>query len=326
MSRIPGTRRGVGDVVPMPLPTCTPWPGGVLISQNCDWGPEAFEEAAVAQGGPNGSLVLLGGTPQPGATAPPAGVPPGVASSTNPPGGFVLGPGGLRIPAPATGAPGAPLPYPGGPYARTPILPDWMLPPELQRSNPSVGILQQRANRYDGKIARQAALWRWIARHGGLKSCCRIPELGAPIYDEDPRIVMPDQAIRLTKMYSAPVASFQDGGGNFTGLDVVVGSFNCEIGYDGVINKVVFGFTGTGHVDFSGDIVWRVKVAQRYAKDLGNVTNAFGSFADAMLVPGSNWPLVSGQCVQAIANVPAGSPIAAGSITMGIFGWAYPHK
>jgi hypothetical protein len=227
----------------------------------------------------------------------------------------------------ARGGPSTPV-APIGPFARESILPDEVLPPALRRTSP---YLQQpgtlyHPNHWDAKILSEAMLWRWISDHGGLKTCCRIPELGSPVYDIPPWEEAPSTSRQLNEMYSQPLTAFQTTG-SFNGLDVVVGQFRVPIGWDGVINKVVFGFTGTGFDDFSGNIIWRIKVGSRYVKNLGNVMNAFGSLQTAYLIPGQNtMRIISGQTVSVIANVPSTSPISGGVIVGGVFGWTYPRK
>jgi len=215
-----------------------------------------------------------------------------------------------------------------GIYRRPIILPDSILPPALQRSNPFLRQVHYSANKWDLQLLRQAAAWQWIASHGGLKSLCRIPELGAPIWDQPPWEVMPSQGVVLREMFSIG-ASAVSGGAPFNGVDTLVGSFRVPIGYDGVLNHVVTGFTGTGFTDGSGSIVWRVAVGMRYAKNLGNILNSYGSLQTALLVPGVNIRLVSGQTVYLFASIPNGSPVsfdAQSRITMAAFGWTYPHR
>jgi hypothetical protein len=98
------------------------------------------------------------------------------------------------------------------------------------------------------------------------------------------------------------------------------------IGYDGVLNRFVCTFTGGAFDDFSGEIQWRVRVGVRYARNLGRITNTFGSFQNALLVPGYGIRLISGQTVTLIASIPNASPITAGQVAAGCFGWFYPRR
>lgn len=238
------------------------------------------------------------------------------------PGPFSRGiPQTLNVPAPVVGQP------PAG-KETTPwlVLPDSLLPAPLQLSNPLLRRTQFLPNRWDIAIARRAWLWQWIAEHGGLQSCCRIPRLGAPVYDIPPWQQMPSTGMELNKMFALSTDQVS-GGPPYNGVDTLIGEFMVPHGWDGVVNRVVFGFTGNGFVDFSGSIVWRLKAGIRYAKDLGNVVNTFTNFQTALLIPGTrNVRLVSAQTVKILAAIPNGSPVAGGNVTGGVFGWVYPRR
>lgn len=324
--------RGLADIVPMPLPT--------------QWGPE------VQYQGDNypGHVIPLPGTPavvpvgEDGDFAPAGVYPAGSGSPFGYGAGYGAGvPGGYDgTPGSGYGAGGRPTPnfgltpeqlmlraagkWPTGQeFYRQPLLPDHALPPSLSRANPSIGFITYRRNRWDNYMLREAAAWGWIVRHGGLRSCCRVPDLGAPIYDIPPFEAMPSNGLRFENMFSKPVTAFQTLG-VFTGLDVVVGEFQVPIGYDGVFNRFVCGFTGSNFEDFSGNIIWRVQVGIRYLKTLGNVQNTYGNFQTAFIVPGNNHRLISGQTVKLIANIPPTSPVAGGVVTAGAFGYFYPRR
>lgn len=212
------------------------------------------------------------------------------------------------------------------PYTRQPILPDAMLPVALKRDSQILINRLWNPTTHDLDILRQAAVWRWIYEHGGLSSCCRIGELGTPNWVISPLTQKPMNGLDYEKMYFQPLSAFQTGLGVFTGLDVVVGQWRVPNGWDGVIKKVVFGFTGDGHMEGSGDIVWRLKIGQRYAKDFGNVLNTYGSLQVALLVQGQNIQLISGQTITLLANIPATSVVANGQVFAGTFGWYWPRR
>lgn len=297
-------RPNMGDIVTMPLPT--EW----APVQTQPGVPQRFVLGMPGAIPGGGGPLPPGGTP--GAYAPASGLTPGSVTAN-----------GLVIPSTVSSAPGAQSPTRWEPQA---IIPDWMLPEALQRLNPLVRRNIWRKNDWDYRLAYEALMWQWMAEHGGLRSCCRIPELGAPIWDEPPWQVMPSQGVEYRKMYALPLANVS-GGPPFNGIDTVLGQWNVPNGYEGIINQFVCGFTADGFEDFSGDIVWRVRVDNRYAKDLGNVTNTFGSFQSAFLVPGYGIRIVSGQTVYLIANIPNGSPVnGTGVVTAGVFGWTYPRR
>ena len=222
----------------------------------------------------------------------------------------------------------APVPKSGAPgWGRQHILPDSVLPPVLQRTNPLIPHYVFEPNGWDTTLRRESLAWGWIRAHGGIKSCCRVPDLGAPVYNNPPWLVQPSQGEKFEEMFAKPLTAFQDGMGNFTGADIVLGQFVVPNGYDGALNRVVAQFNGSGFQDFSGDIVWRVLINNRYARNLGNIKNTFGDFATAFSVPGSdNIRLVSQQTVTLIANIPALSPVTGGPVMAGAFGWFYPRR
>jgi hypothetical protein len=311
-------RVSIGDLINMPLPTepspdyIPPPPPPLVPGLPADLAADFF--SSMTQGGiltnqgapyasqvdaefPAGDAMVLGG-------------PTFVATQPN--GGLPITPGGrpgFRHPA----------------FMRSPIVPDSMLPPALQRQ----GLLNRKPvfgyNEYDASLARESRYWEWVREHGGIKTCCRIPELGAPIYSYPPWQVMPSNGIRIgpsDAIFFQPIANLMP----FTGTDVLLGSFRCEIGFEGAITHFICGYNGNGFDDGSGNIIWRLKIGQRFAKGLGAVTFTFGNLQTALTVPGSSYRMISGQTVQVFANVPAASPINGGSIFGGFLGWVYPRR
>ena len=313
--------RGLADLVPLNIPP------GAVTTQAAGW-----------LNGADGNWYWTGTTP------PPLNIPitsgPGIPSNA----GWVIAPSGQLVwtgpgtqPSILPGSmtpPGSVISVPSGAqgpllnWTPQPILPDSILPPPLQRSNPLIAPAQWIPNKYDFQIIGRARKWQWVAAHGGLKSCCRIPELGAPIYDIPPWEKMPSNGFEFNQMNGLPIADFQSGSGIFTGDDVLILSIQVPSGYDGVINRFVAGTTGVaGYADFTASINWRLKYGIRFAKNLGDVDNTFGSFNNAIQVPQTYiCRVISGQTIEVYANVPVGSPISGGSINAGVFGWFYPRR
>lgn len=212
-------------------------------------------------------------------------------------------------------------------YQHTPIVPDSQLPPAIQRQSQILYHAEKMFSPTEDDLAilGESAMWRWISEHGGLKSCCRIPEVGAPFYGIAPWIQKPLNGIDYKKLFFQPLSEFQSGGA-FTGVDTVIGSWRVDHAFDGVITKLVFGFTGDGFLQGSGSIVWRLKYGQRYARDLGNVMNTYGDLNTALLVEADHIQLVSGQTVTLYANIPAASPVSGGQVFGGTFGWMWPRR
>lgn len=253
-----------------------------------------------------------------------------IAAPLYPVGNSPYGAGGSyaqNCPAPAGGSYGnSAWGGSGNPYRQTPIIPDSQLPRALKRLQPLGAQYPTTPNQHDRAIQTEAALWTWIAAHGGLKGCCRIPELGSPVWNSPDWKTMQSQDEQFTKPYSLPTDQVS-GGGPYTGVDTLLGSFQVPRGYDGAINRFVCQFSGNGHIEFSGDIVWRVKINARYARNLGNVTYQLGSLQQAMLVPGTDIiRLISGQTVALYANIPEDSAVSGGNVTAAVFGWFTPRR
>ena len=211
----------------------------------------------------------------------------------------------------------------GNAWRREPITPDSSLPPSLQRGNPLLRQTVYTANSWDTNIWTHANIWSYVRNHGGLKSCCKVPSLGAPVWEQPPWEVMPSNAEPFQEMFAMPTDTLAAS----PGTDIVLGEFTVPNGMDGVINRFVAQTSAAGFTDFSGQIIWRLLINNRYARNLGNVQNTYGSLQAAFMVPGQDsFRLVSQQTITLIAQVPAGSPVSGGGIVAGAFGWFYPRR
>lgn len=109
--------------------------------------------------------------------------------------------------------------------------------------------------------------------------------------------------------------------------DQVVLTLKMPVGYDGLLSGIFQFYTGTGFVQGSGDIVWRIQVNQHYAKDLGN--NPFSIGTPQLPFPLTEGViLLSGQTIRYIVNVPNLSgniQIGASQIVCGLVGFYWPR-
>ena len=326
-------RRGIGDIVPLNVP---PGSGGAL--------PPNLQAPPVVLS-PTLQAFLQGyiGTLQNGAApSDPTGLTaqayptPGAAEESN-----VYGANGPYVddvwsnmiqsgfftgtnPAAIIGRKNAPR-QAGGSWGRPEILPDSQLPGPLKRQSQLTNRNLFTKNRYDQQVQQEMKLWQWISEHGGIKSCCRIPELGAPVYDQPPWMVMPSQGEVVQELFFAAPESFQVDDA-FTGTNMVLGQIRVPVGYDGVINRVITNYDGDGFTNNSGSIIWRVQAGNRYLRNLGNIQVIYGSLATALLLPLQGNRVVSGQYITVYVNIPIGSPISGGTIQAGLFGWFYPRR
>lgn len=85
--------------------------------------------------------------------------------------------------------------------------------------------------------------------------------------------------------------------------DQTVVSVRTPLGYDGVVTGLFWGYSGQGFLEGSGDILWRLKINQRYVKDLSNTPFQLGS--PRLPLPMTEvQQLQSGQVASVIVNVP----------------------
>jgi hypothetical protein len=309
--RIPARFHNLGDIVPMPLPDefSPDYIAPVVPPQVPTLPLDAATDFYTTYNQANTVPGYVGGVPQSDSIAP----------------------GSFYTPAlPNGGLPYTPFNRPGqrsNPFFHTPIVPDSSLPPALKRQSQILDAAVHLfvPNGWDNAIARENALWTWIRAHGGLKSCCRIPELGAPIWSIPPFIQMPSNGVVERQIFSQPLTAFQTAG-SFNGIDTIIGQWQVPKGYDGAITHFLALFTGDGFDDGSGEIIWRLKIGQRYAKNLGNVTFTYGDLNTALLVEGQSIRLISGQTVSLIANIPSTSFVSGGRVFGGTLGWTYPRR
>lgn len=170
-------------------------------------------------------------------------------------------------------------------------------------------------NDFDMCLAEMRNEWPRICR-----LICPKPRPWITSYEWDEEEGIPEQARAFAKtngiLTPVPAAG-----------DVVVVRFRVPDGYDGTIKQMYNLYTGTGFVQGSGDIVWRIKLNRYYSKDWGNLPYMLGStitpvpLNDAIL-------LQSGQLVELVVNVPNLSgliQVGASLILGGLKGFFYPR-
>jgi len=171
-------------------------------------------------------------------------------------------------------------------------------------------------NVWNGCLDSESDMWQQIQMRGGLRMICP-----AKRYPEPPWVKMPLQGKRFSKISSIALPAAD-------GSDNQVGSFIVPTGYDGVIQSVVFQYTGQGFNEGSGDLTWRIKKNQYYVKDYGAVTTQIASATQPYNgVTTGQILLQSDQLVQLIVNrsVGSGGNLNGGRILMMAFGWYYPR-
>lgn len=182
-------------------------------------------------------------------------------------------------------------------------------------ANPSYTAFE-RANYATQCLNHHISMWRDIAFQGGLNTmCCPASMSGG----EPPWIVMPPQGIRLQQVTGISLPGVE-------GVETPVVSLTMPIGYDGVITLHLQLYTGTGFVEFSGDLHWRIRINQWYVKDYGNMETTLGSLQTPIPLNRGGIRLKALQKVVYSVTLGAGAlgNLAGGRMIAGLFGWRYP--
>ena len=171
-----------------------------------------------------------------------------------------------------------------------------------------------RPNRYSDLLYGHETLFRRIEEAGGLiKICCP----SAYPYDRPPYLIMPAQGRQYQEIDSISLPPANS-------TDTLVHQFTVPDGYDGVITSIVNFWTGTGFVEGSGDLTWRIMIGRAWARDLGEIETTLGSLASPCPLFRGGIRLKSNQLCRYYVNHRAGSSLSGGRIVCGFFGWFYP--
>jgi hypothetical protein len=142
-----------------------------------------------------------------------------------------------------------------------------------------------------------------------------------PYVDYENFVKVPEGAIPFRKAAGIATPAPIDG-------DVTVLDFFVPYGYDGYINGNSHSYTGPGFVEGSGDLIWRIRVSNVYARHLGNVLVTLGSVLETHPIQ-DGLQLRSRARVQYIVNVPnlsGGILVGASRIVCVLEGWFVPRR
>jgi hypothetical protein len=110
-------------------------------------------------------------------------------------------------------------------------------------------------------------------------------------------------------------------------VDSLVLKWTVPTGWDGVIWGVMFVFSGSGYLEASGDIIYRLNINRRWVKGLGSVNNTMGSLQQTFPLT-EHERIWSGQVVGLYAYLGSGALGRLnpnGRIIAAIDGWVYPR-
>lgn len=184
------------------------------------------------------------------------------------------------------------------------------------------------ANKYDDCLDAEYKDYVRFYNEGRLK---RKEYLSAPW------VSMPPEGRRFSPITYTPVATFQNPGPGFNGVDTVVLRERVPLGYDGIINDVVFNYLGgSGFDEGSGEITWRLAAdylpasaidatGARYLRDMGNIQTTLGSLVQPSPVPRGGLRVYSWDWVTVYINVATTATIAGGTMVTSLRGWYWPR-
>jgi hypothetical protein len=108
---------------------------------------------------------------------------------------------------------------------------------------------------------RKIETLRQIQLDGGLQIVCKAPHR---VDDKlPPWDMMPSDGRPLNLLQSILLSTVGT-------TAVAVLNYTVPTGYDGILNQLVFSFTGEGFVEGSGNLQWQLKIDQYYAYNYGN--------------------------------------------------------
>jgi hypothetical protein len=192
-------------------------------------------------------------------------------------------------------------------------------------SSPNWQFRLRQPNRWDRMLAENAGLWDRIEAAGGLIRVVgpfrrRLLDVGNW---GEPWLRMPADGVRFPPFVGSIAMPA------FDGLDHLVLTFTVPPNYDGVIVGMTQLYTGTGFVEGSGDITWRLMVNQRFPKTLGVMTTSMGSLQQPTTSAPGGVRIQSRQVIQYFVNLlpAAAARLDAGArIVCTVSGWFYPQQ
>ena len=168
-------------------------------------------------------------------------------------------------------------------------------------------------NAFNQCLQEESAIWSRINECGGLMSICPGKK-----YDAPPWVRMPPQGKRYSKINSIPLPAND-------GADHLVTQFLVPLGYDGCIVSVVQNYTGQGFNEGDGTLTWRLRLNERYVKDLGNTKVSIGSMVTPYNINSGQIILQSNQLVQYFVNYAVAGGLNGGRVICALFGWTWPR-
>lgn len=177
----------------------------------------------------------------------------------------------------------------------------------------------EQPNSWNQCLNEEAQLWEQIILRGGLEMVCTT--MRKKRYLRAPWVEMPVEGERLQKFGSIALPA--------EGVDTSILDFTMPIGWDGVGTNIMMSVAGSGFVEGSGDVVWRMRVGARFIPDFSNVIFSLNDLRNPHSLVGGYIRLLSLQRVQIFANLGPGALgrlDPADRLNAAVVGWQYPKR
>jgi hypothetical protein len=190
----------------------------------------------------------------------------------------------------------------------------------------------QRPGPADFCLADEAQYMSMVVAQFGLNQIC-CPQ-GRKPYPQRPWIAMPSEGRRFKPIGILPIPA---GPPLNTVYNVVppgqTSLLTVPLGYDGIITDMVCELTApgsqsTGFVEGSGDVIWRLNIQGRFARDFGNIITTLGSLVYPSPVPRGGIRVWSGNVVNfevVFGNNAQTTLNPAATVICSVTGWVYPR-
>jgi hypothetical protein len=106
------------------------------------------------------------------------------------------------------------------------------------------------------------------------------------------------------------------------GTTTTILSFLVPYGYDGVIKRFYHNYLGSGYVDGSGSLVWRILADGRPIKNFGNILTQMGNASTPRLTDGIR--IFTGQTISYVV-LHASDVLLTDAVTCSLAGYYFPR-
>jgi hypothetical protein len=181
-------------------------------------------------------------------------------------------------------------------------------------------------NKYDDCLDSEYGSWMSFVADGGLCTPCLNTRKR---YTSPPWIAMPSEGRRFKPIGTLAVPNLAVPAN--LNVDLTVMTVVVPKGYNGVITDVVCEIAapgGTGFVEGSTDIIWRLTASNRYLRDLGKVTTTLGSLVTPNPVPRGGLKVLSDNVLTFTVSFGNNALVTInpnGIVICSITGWFYPR-